>query len=659
MPPIPVVTIGPASVVEGDGADVTLRFTATLDRPSAEDVSFLAQTISNGATPGTDYDEMPSTTLHIAPGETATVVDVTVHGDTAYESPSERLWLMTTEGVGATVSSFLTNGVILDDDAFTPEPPRLTTADASAVEGDAGVATISFVLSLDRPATTPVSVDIATATFSASSPDDFEAIPTTTVTFDPGQTTVVVPVTVHGDTDLDEVGERFFVQLSNPVDLVLDAFGVSGHIIDDDDLDATTPPITLSTRHATVAEGASGTDTALRVAITLDRAADVPVFVRVATDDVSATVADGDYDAVDQVVVFPAGTVVKDVIVPVHGDDLDEGLVEFLLVHLSSPSGAVLAGADWQATIVDDDLTTIPPAIVRIDPASVIEGDAGDRPLRFHLTLDRPVDHAVDVQVATRPVFGDEGDDFDPLSSTTVHLDAGDSIAAIDVTVHGDTVDDPSPQGVYLEASGATGADLSYVGLTGAGLIYDDDAKAIPAPHLSIGPASVVEGDGPDVTLHVPVVLHRAVATPVSVHVATSDGSATTADDDYEAVSTTITFDPGVQVRDVPVTVHGDVFDDGDAENFSVELSAPTGATLATGSAVATIWDDDEPNPGQLRFTGAAIATNEADGADPRRDPARRRDRGDRDRRLRDGRGIGRRRCRLRVDQRDVHLGTG
>ncbi len=612
-PPLPAITIGSASVVEGDGPDVTLRFTATLDRPATADISFQAATHPDTATQGVDYDDLLPTTVEFAAGDTAAEIDVTVHGDAAYESPSEGFYLFTDGAVGATVP-FLTRGTIIDDDPFAAPLPLVSVSDASLVEGDTGDASMRFVLSLDRPSGDPVTVDASTVPLSGSTADDFDGLSGTTVTFDPGETTAEVDVTVHGDTQLDEGDEAFLLELSDPVGAALGTSAAVGRIIDDDDLDATIPPITISARPATVIEGESATDTALHVAIVLDRPSDVPVTVVVKTSDSDATTEDGDYDAVDQTVSFPAGTMVKDVVVPVHGDDADEGLQEYLVVQLSSPSGASLASPTWLATIIDDDLTPVPSAIVRIDPASVIEGDTGDRTLRFHVTLDRPVDHPVDVHVATAPTDPDTAVAFDALPSTTVHFDIGEVIQAVEVAVHGNTVDDPPLRYVQLQASTATGAELQYSGLTANGYLYDDDPKAIPAPRLSVGSASVLEGDGPDVILHFPLVLDRPSTTPVSVHVATSFGNAT-AGDDYDPISTTVTFAPDTQVKDIQVTVHGDVFDEDESEVVYLDLSAPTGTTLLSISSFGTIWDDDAPNPGQVRFASPTISTNEADGA--------------------------------------------
>src|SRR5262249_5931947 len=72
-----------------------------------------------------------------------------------------------------------------------------------------------------------------TANGTAVSPDDYTAIPTATLTFDPGQTSKPVVVTVAQDA-LDEDDETFAVNLSGATNATIaDAQGV-GTITDDD-----------------------------------------------------------------------------------------------------------------------------------------------------------------------------------------------------------------------------------------------------------------------------------------------------------------------------------------------------------------------------------------------------------------------------------------
>src|SRR5207247_2478340 len=77
-----------------------------------------------------------------------------------------------------------------------------------------------------------------------------------------------------------------------------------------------------------------------------------------------------------------------------------------------------------------------------------------------------------------------------------------------------------------------------------------------------------------------------------TVAFATADGSATLADNDYLATSSTLTFNPGATSLPVTVLVNGDLTLEPD-ENFFVNLSNANGATISRGQGVGTILNDD------------------------------------------------------------------
>ncbi|HET6804980.1 MAG TPA: lamin tail domain-containing protein [Frateuria sp.] len=110
----------------------------------------------------------------------------------------------------------------------------------------------------------------------------------------------------------------------------------------------------VSVADAAMDEGDSGT-TALVFTLTLSKPAPAPVQVRFTTADGAATVADGDYEALDEVVHFAAGDTTQQVSVTVYGDTTVEPDQDFA-VHLSEPSaGLAIARADAIGGILNDD----------------------------------------------------------------------------------------------------------------------------------------------------------------------------------------------------------------------------------------------------------------------------------------------------------------
>jgi hypothetical protein len=78
----------------------------------------------------------------------------------------------------------------------------------------------------------------------------------------------------------------------------------------------------------------------------------------------------------------------------------------------------------------------------------------------------------------------------------------------------------------------------------------------------------------------------------VTVDYATREGTALEGED-YEAVSGTLSFPPGVVSRTVIVPVLGDAWPEQPAEHFSLELTRAVGAELANARGVCVIRDDD------------------------------------------------------------------
>lgn len=127
----------------------------------------------------------------------------------------------------------------------------------------------------------------------------------------------------------------------------------------------------------------------------------------------------------------------------------------------------------------------------------------------------------------------------------------------------------------------------------------DEGADPPPVPAVGATGGSVQEGNDGPTHLIFNVSLSHAASTPVSVDYHTNDVSAT-AGSDYTATSGTLTFAAGETSRTVAVPVHGDLEVEPD-EEFTLNLSAPTGATLdgARSEARGTIVNDDSPPPPQ------------------------------------------------------------
>jgi hypothetical protein len=125
--------------------------------------------------------------------------------------------------------------------------------------------------------------------------------------------------------------------------------------------------------------------------------------------------------------------------------------------------------------------------------------------------------------------------------------------------------------------------------------IRTDDKAGAPtsAARLSIGNASVVEGDSTTRPLRFSVSLSTTKTTAVTVDYATSDGPAPAADSgDYAGKTGTVTIPAGQTSAVLTVNVRADTTVE-PTERFTLKLSDPVGATIQFGTATGSIHNDD------------------------------------------------------------------
>ncbi|MBE9073063.1 Calx-beta domain-containing protein [Microcystis sp. LEGE 08355] len=106
------------------------------------------------------------------------------------------------------IAGFDANGNLLTNSI------TLSINDLTVTEGNSGTTNAVFTVSLSSAASTVVTVNYATANGTATAGTDYTAIPTTTLTFNPGETSKTITVAVNGDNQV-ELNETFLLNLSN------------------------------------------------------------------------------------------------------------------------------------------------------------------------------------------------------------------------------------------------------------------------------------------------------------------------------------------------------------------------------------------------------------------------------------------------------------
>lgn len=584
-----LVSIADASVVEGDAGNTAVLVDVSLQFPTTVTVSADVATVDDTASAGTDYVAVAET-VTFNPGDQTKQVSIDVIGDSLIEG--DELFTLEVQTTSAGLN-LLDDGVgditITDDDANA-----VSISDTSVTEGNAGAdATVTLDVTLAEPAATAVDVTVAPSDGTATLADGDYVASSQTVSFAIGESTQQVSFTVTGD-NTPEADEVFNAVLSNPTGGVTIGDGSGDITILNDD------SISVSIGDGSTVEGALAATTSVSIDVTLSSPATAPVSVTVDTADGTATTADSDYTAVTaQVVSFAIGEDTKTVTVDVLGDDTLESNEAFTLVASAPTGGLTIADGTGDIDIFDDDSVA-----VVVGDATIAEGaDATTDTVTVDVTLTQPAVGQVDVTIASADGTATTADsDYVANSQVVTFLDT-ESAKTVTFTINGDDVAE-TDEVFFVQASNIVGTATIADG-TGEVTITNDDSVTV-----SIADGSVLEGDAGTTPLLLDVTLSGAAAEPVTVEVATADGTATIADSDYTAVSgQLVTVGVGETTKQVSVAVTGDEqFEDN--ESFTVTLSNPSaGLSIADGSATATITNDESIS---VSVANASIAEGDA-----------------------------------------------
>lgn len=576
QPSISISSIGGAQT-EGNSGTTPFLFEVSLSNPSSEIITVNAATVSGGsATDGVDYTAIAQT-LTFNPGQERQTITVLANGDTTVEA-DENFIVRLSNPTQATLSTGASeaSGIILNDDQ--PPRPTISIDDVIASEGNSGTVTYRFKVKLSQQTSNQITVDYATTNDTALVSDgDYSAVSGQLI-FAPNELEKEITVTVNSDNKFED-DERFFVTLSNATNADLSALKSQANgIITNDDAK---PRVTIAS--VTDAEGDSGTKDFV-FNVSLSNPSSQTVTVAYNTQNGSATVADGDYQASSGTLTFAPGVTLQAITVKVNGDRKFEPNETFSIAL--TPTNADLSTAPGQGvgTILPDDFR---PTITLRSDTPKNEGNTGNTPLLFYAELSNPSSETVSVQFATKNGTATDTNSDYVANSGQLTFAPGETTKTITVQAIGDTRYELD-ETVSVDLSNPTNGSLGTSSTTAT--ILNDD----PLPQLSIvaSPTQQPEGKTGTTPFTFVVSLNQASPSPITVNYTASDGTATLANNDYVATSGSLTFAIGETQKTITINVLGDTQFERD-ETFRVTLSNPSNATIATASADATIQNDD------------------------------------------------------------------
>jgi hypothetical protein len=277
------------------------------------------------------------------------------------------------------------------------------------------------------------------------------------------------------------------------------------------------------------------------------------------------------------------------------------GTNNFLRVNLDSGSIQFSGGSINFPDVVRDIAVALGDAGVLQFSASTYTVDENAGTVTVIVNRTGGSNGTVTVNYSTAPGSATAGDDF-VTSSGVLIFGAGQTSAMFTVPINDDAISEFSEQFSVMLSAPAGGAALGNTTFASVSIM---DNETLPSGGtLSINDVSVAEGDTGALAVFT-VTLSSARTQTVSVQYISSNGTAS-AGADYDAVSGTLTFTPGLTSRTITVPIIGDSLPEG-SETFFVNLSNPTNAPLTDSQGQGTITDDEAP-AAVFAFSAASFA---------------------------------------------------
>jgi hypothetical protein len=223
----PRISIGDTTVTEGNTGSTSATFTVTLSAAYDVNVTVNYATANGSATAGSDY-QAASGTLTIPAGQTSGTITVLVNGDRLAEA-NEAFAVNLSNAVNAGIADGQGVGTIVDDE------PRISISDVTKLEGKRGQTTLFvFTVTLSAAYDQAVTMSFRTVDGTATTRDKDYVAQAGTLTFNPGETTKTITISVIGDSK-KEADETFYLDLfGNSSNSLLTKNRGIGTILNDD-----------------------------------------------------------------------------------------------------------------------------------------------------------------------------------------------------------------------------------------------------------------------------------------------------------------------------------------------------------------------------------------------------------------------------------------
>ena len=422
----------------GESNNVACRIYLDKDYPldNTLDIDYASADGSDPAATLSDNDyQSTSGTVTFSKGDREKIVNIPTIGDDTVEE--DELVTLTISGSSYIVTSS-SMAEILNDDGDHPTL-SFDTSDFSITEGNSSTKTLNFTFTLDAPAEAGSSFDYYTQDNTAEAGSDYLKKETTTYTIPEGDTTVSIPITINGDTDIEE-DEAFYLRINNEQNLVVSGHVANGWILNDD---GSYPKISFTSTSLSTPEGDSGSKE-LNVSFTLDQPALADSSFDYYTQDDTAEASNNDYEAISpaQTYTIPEGESSFSIPVTLKGDtDIEED--ESFYFKIANLNNIEFGGSSAASITLLNDDGSYPNIGIAAESYIIKEGDSGTHNLQITLTLDQPalaestLHYYTYDDTATDGSSSTEDDDY-VQTTGDLTIPEGDSNISINIPIVGD-----------------------------------------------------------------------------------------------------------------------------------------------------------------------------------------------------------------------------
>ena len=571
------------------------RVTASLSGTSSAAVEVTVSATPVGpAVPG-DYTLSTNRKLTIAAGATTSTGTVTITAnDNNVDAPHKEVTVSGGASGGNGVADPESKTLTIEDNESLPTVSLALSSDR--ISEDGGESRVTATLSGTSSAA--VEVTVSATPVGPAVPGDFTLSTNRKLTIAAGATTSTGTVTITAKDNNVNAPHKTVTVSGNASggNGVADPESKTLTITDDESL----PTVSLELSAASISENGGES----RVTASLSGTSSAAVEVTVSATPVSPAVP-GDFTlSTNRKLTIAAGATTSTGTVTITANDNNVNAPHKTVTVSGDASGGngVTDPESKTLTITDDE--SLPTVSLALSAASISE-NGGESTVTA--TLSGTSSAAVEVTVSATPVGPAVPGDFTLSTNRKLTIAAGATTSTGTVTI---TANDNNVVGGTKEVTvsgSATGGNRVAPPESSTLMITDDDVATLGFEPTMV---SVAEGSKAAFT----VKLTRAASSEVTFNWQTADDEATAGSDYTAQAATSLTIAAGGTSATLEVQTTADDLVEGD-ETFEARISAnslPTGVSLGTAKATATITDDDERG---LALSETGVTVTEASGA--------------------------------------------